>query len=138
MRQVSIFLMAIALALASAGSIEAMGDIVGMAFMAKEDLKAAAPRRSRFLAASDLKGKRCDIDRNACLSATSPGSTCCGSLCVDTDTDVSNCGKCGKVCKFTESCCERKCVDLVFDKRNCGKCSNRCKKHCFYGLCDYA
>ncbi|KAG1330517.1 stigma-specific STIG1-like protein 1 [Cocos nucifera] len=138
MRQVSIFLMATALALASAGTIEAMGDIVGMAIMAKEEHKAAAPRRSRFLAARDPKGKRCDIDPNACLNATSPGSTCCESQCVDTHTDVFNCGNCGKVCKFTESCCEGKCVDLVFDKRNCGKCFNRCKKQCFYGLCDYA
>ncbi|XP_008782304.1 stigma-specific STIG1-like protein 1 [Phoenix dactylifera] len=136
MRQVSVFLVAIALA--SAGTIEAMGDIMGMATMAKEDLKAAAPRRSRFLAARDPKGKKCDIDPQVCLSATTPGSTCCDSQCVDTDTDAFNCGKCGEVCKFTQSCCGGKCVDLAFDKRHCGKCFNSCKRHCFYGLCDYA
>nr|XP_009421113.2 PREDICTED: stigma-specific STIG1-like protein 3 [Musa acuminata subsp. malaccensis] len=123
MGQAAVLLMAIAIALAL--SPTATGDIGG-------------GRRSRFLAVTAPKNKKCSIDPTVCYGAASPGRRCCGDQCVDTDSDPFNCGKCGKMCKFTRACCDGKCVRLAFDKKNCGSCFNRCKKTCMYGLCDYA
>ncbi|KAK1702488.1 hypothetical protein BDP67DRAFT_572022 [Colletotrichum lupini] len=49
--------------------------------------------------------------------------------CVDTSTDVNNCGKCGNKCGEKESCCTSKCVpenNFQADVNNCGKCGVRC------------
>ncbi|WOL11899.1 stigma-specific STIG1-like protein 3 [Canna indica] len=81
---------------------------------------------SRFLAAADLKNKRCNMDPLVCYGTRSPGPDCCDDQCVDLPGDSANCGKCGK------------CVDLAFDKKNYDSCFNECRKNCFGGLCDYA
>ena len=36
--------------------------------------------------------------------------TCCSGICVNTTTDVSNCGKCGHVCGTSYVCDGGKCV----------------------------
>ncbi|KAE8646024.1 hypothetical protein Csa_016874 [Cucumis sativus] len=31
---------------------------------------------------------------------------CCKHRCVDTDSDIKNCGYCGKICPFPQQCCK--------------------------------
>jgi hypothetical protein len=50
---------------------------------------------------------------------------CCNHICVDTDSDGKNCGKCSNDCG-NESCCTGKCSDLTMDLNNCGLCGNAC------------
>ena len=38
------------------------------------------------------------------------GQQSCGGKCVDTNTDVYNCGKCGNACAGGEACCSGLCV----------------------------
>ncbi|KAK1321081.1 hypothetical protein QJS10_CPA03g00717 [Acorus calamus] len=101
--------------------------------------------RGRFLAAAEKlpkppKTHKCDMNPMVCTYAGSDGPNCCGQKCTDVRTDDLNCGKCGKMCKFTYTCCGGKCVDINFDKRHCGGCNNKCQKGvlCIYGMCNYA
>jgi hypothetical protein len=75
-----------------------------------------------------------------CLSA----ATCCAATataaayCANLNTDVSNCGKCGAVCKgTTPGCCSGACVDLASDANNCGACGKKCTstQKCTKGVC---
>src|SRR5690606_12163229 len=68
----------------------------------------------------------------------------CSGSCVDTQTDVNNCGSCGTKCdagdgaptceagKCTVACetglsaCGSECVDFEKDEENCGACGNSC------------
>lgn len=68
----------------------------------------------------------------------------CGTSCVDTDSDVNNCGGCNLACASGESCvaavctplppscaapnllCGAQCVDIGSDAGNCGACGNAC------------
>ena len=65
----------------------------------------------------------------------------CGSDCIDTLTDVDNCGACGTSCTASQTCqqgtclarcswgtssCFDGCHDLSYDSRNCGVCGNMC------------
>jgi len=82
------------------------------------------------------------------------GSTCnltvCGSLCVDTTMDDSNCGQCGHACSGGSSCsnstcqcsggmtlCSGVCVDTMTDNSNCGSCGAPCTggSTCTSGTC---
>jgi hypothetical protein len=69
------------------------------------------------------------------------GATLCGNLCVDTQSDPSNCGACGTTCGANEICsagqcssicgggltkCGNACVDTTSDLKNCGACGNAC------------
>jgi len=77
------------------------------------------------------------------LDATSDAPTCsmtlCGTSCVDTSTDPTNCGTCGKTCNWWMACnngtcgcpggytsCNQSCVDLTSDANNCGGCDDTC------------
>lgn len=64
---------------------------------------------------------------------------CCKHRCVDTDSDIKNCGYCGKICPFPQQCCGGFCVDTNNNRFNCGKCGNRCpfRVRCVYGMCGY-
>jgi PKD repeat protein len=71
-----------------------------------------------------------------------PGTTQeCGAACVDTNTDIANCGMCGNVCAPGDSCsggtchapcppgqmpCGTMCTDTTVDPSNCGMCGNVC------------
>ncbi|HSQ63739.1 MAG TPA: hypothetical protein VLM85_11020 [Polyangiaceae bacterium] len=82
------------------------------------------------------------------------GSTCnltvCGSLCVDTTIDDSNCGSCGHACSGGSTCsnstcqcsggmtlCSAVCVDTMTDNSNCGGCGVPCTggSTCTSGVC---
>src|SRR5260370_313085 len=74
-------------------------------------------------------------------SACPTGYSLCGSDCVATKRDTSNCGACGKQCKPGEVCvqggcalqcaggtikCNGTCVDAKSDPANCGMCAIPC------------
>lgn len=80
-------------------------------------------------------------------TVTDAGSSCsapqtqCGASCVDTKTDTSNCGGCGKACVAGQVCsagtcalacaggatkCDGSCVDTKVDPNNCGACGTKC------------
>jgi hypothetical protein len=82
------------------------------------------------------------------------GSTHCGTVCVDVQTDQANCGACGQVCAANQTCeagacvevppclggssqCDATCVDLQTDQANCGACDNACSgdEQCVGGAC---
>ena len=70
-------------------------------------------------------------------------ASCCGATtnapyCTNEQTDVKNCGACGKVCAgTTPACCSGKCADLATDANNCGKCGTKCTstQKCTAGVC---
>ncbi len=82
----------------------------------------------------------------------SSGGTSCSGACVDTQSDVSNCGTCGNACSSGESCnagecgvsctnggsiCGASCTDLDVDPANCGGCGTSCAagQVCSKGAC---
>ena len=81
-----------------------------------------------------------------------PGTSLCGTLCVNLQGDVNNCGACSSVCKTGEVCtagkcvlscqpgltnCAGFCVNLQSDISNCGACASTCKSGqvCTAGKC---
>ena len=89
------------------------------------------------------------------------GTTDCGGVCLDLQTDVNNCGACGNVCPEAQpgfdvgcaagncffmrepacgeglSSCNGVCVNRQTDPLNCGTCGNVCApgQICFGGQC---
>jgi hypothetical protein len=82
----------------------------------------------------------CDTHPWVCSAKGSWGPECCMKRCVNVTTNMLNCGKCGKTCKYFEICCEGQCVKLMSNKKHCGRCNNNCKKGSSrgYGMCSYA
>ncbi|KAE8696735.1 hypothetical protein F3Y22_tig00110647pilonHSYRG00098 [Hibiscus syriacus] len=60
--------------------------------------------------------------------------------CVNVTTDRLNCGKCGRMCEYSEICCKGNCVNPMSNKWHCSVCNNGCDKgsKCLYGMCSYA
>jgi hypothetical protein len=67
------------------------------------------------------------------------GQTCCGTICVDLQTNPANCGSCGHVCIPGALCtagqcvcppgtsaCANGCQNLATDINNCGACGLVC------------
>ncbi len=92
------------------------------------------------------------------LGCSHPSADCpakfktCGSICVDTATDVANCGTCGNACAAGNVCsagtcaiscqsglnaCGASCRDLQTDEANCGACGKACGpgQACTAGVC---
>ena len=74
-------------------------------------------------------------ESSACLV----GQDSCGGQCVDTSSDVNNCGACGASCTSPQACsqalcvcatgatsCGGVCVDTSIDAANCGACGIAC------------
>lgn len=97
---------------------------------------------------------RCGGSGPDCVTGT---ETCCGTSCVDTDTNPGHCGTCNNVCDsgeqcvfggchcggtgpdclIGETCCGTSCEDLNNDSSNCGACGNHCNNnaYCMSGNC---
>lgn len=82
------------------------------------------------------------VDGSASVDAGRDGSSCplatCNGVCIDTQSDNANCGKCNNVCPAFATCtagacscdkgkrCGNKCVFVDTDPDNCGQCGNKC------------
>ncbi|MDW8245730.1 MAG: MopE-related protein [Sandaracinaceae bacterium] len=100
-------------------------------------------------------GGRCvcgGTNRSGGPACTSPNNNCCNNMCVDTNTNVSHCGMCGRACSggplgstnwscssgnctFTCNGSWRDCdgmasngceINTQVDPNHCGTCGNRC------------
>ena len=88
--------------------------------------------------------------RNRCACAV--GEARCNGACVDTTSNVDNCGGCGEVCNSLEICasgacvcdsgltaCDGVCIDTDTDENNCGSCDETCDtvngEECHEGGC---
>jgi hypothetical protein len=91
-----------------------------------------------------------EASHNQCVCSSD--STKCNGKCVDTDTDMNNCGGCGNRClplgghvcddgKCTcppgaPTECDGKCVNTGIDQGHCGGCGYSCRKgRCLNGAC---
>ena len=78
------------------------------------------------------------------------GQEDCGGTCVDTQSDLYNCGSCGNACRMEQGCvdgscicaggllaCGADCVDSLVDAHNCGGCGVACAsgQACVAGVC---
>lgn len=62
--------------------------------------------------------------------------------CYDVGVDLDTmCGSCNTKCSFGYTCCSGVCVNLQSDASNCGFCGNKCKSstnlQCKSGMCGY-
>lgn len=88
----------------------------------------------------------------ACAVVCPMGKTYCNNdACVDTQSDIDNCGMCsnacdpqtqqctmGQCCKQNEMVCNGACTDVTSDAMNCGKCGMACPMNnpvCSAGQC---
>ncbi|MCK6511020.1 hypothetical protein L6R29_13745 [Myxococcota bacterium] len=95
----------------------------------------------------------CNTGTGTCEACPS-GETFCADKCVNLQTDLANCGACGKACGVGTKCeagtckpatpcqngetdCNGVCVNLQTDLTNCGTCGNRCGlgANCEAGAC---
>nr|CAD1834782.1 unnamed protein product [Ananas comosus var. bracteatus] len=93
------------------------------------------------LKSMNLRGPlSCNVFPRVCRGLSSPGLDCCSGRCVNVDTNLLNCGQCGRRCRYGETCCGGRCVNVMFDPLNCGGCKNKCMQgsSCRYGMCSYA
>jgi Stigma-specific protein, Stig1 len=79
-------------------------------------------------------GEKCETFH--CVSCPQ-GETVCDNNCVDTQTDIYNCGGCGNACTGGKTCCTGQCADLTSDSNNCGSCGTACtaSQFCQRGTC---
>jgi hypothetical protein len=68
------------------------------------EIRPATSKCSRWFATTDCAatGKVCSGEPAGCVCPQ--GKTACGGACVDTQTDVNNCGGCGRVCGAGQQC----------------------------------
>lgn len=88
----------------------------------------------------------------SCVGPAPTPCTECGGKCVDTTSDVQNCGGCSKACASGQQCvagacrdtcpmgqqrCGGQCVDTTSDPRHCGGCTQACAagQACSNGAC---
>lgn len=100
--------------------------------------------RDAFYSANTERCKCYCPDQQA-LCAKSDGSTQCLKLF---DTDVNNCGACGRTCSAKSACrkgsctcpidqCGDRCVNMKDNPNHCGACGNKCPsgQDCYQGQC---
>lgn len=87
-----------------------------------------------------------------------PGTSPCGTGCVDVSADRRNCGQCGRTCEAQQDCnqgecqcragtevCGNSCSNINYDAQNCGQCGKvcdsglvceqrQCQAHCSAGF----
>jgi len=106
-------------------------------------------------------GNQCEVTciGGFCVNKVGPDMACsdglmsCSGICVDTATDINNCGGCGLKCEVGSTCfieagvgmccesggqlCDNICSDPLSDSSNCGGCGNVCDEEtiCSDGLC---
>jgi hypothetical protein len=81
----------------------------------------------------------------ACTTSTdcSGGRSCCNSLCIDTRSDVANCGNCGIACTGGNTlCCNGTCANPSTSIDHCGGCGKACSTlnatpTCSAGVCGW-
>ncbi|MEM3770791.1 MAG: hypothetical protein QXW80_00470, partial [Candidatus Micrarchaeia archaeon] len=72
-----------------------------------------------------LSSQTCDATKGSCIPqyCKSP-LTQCGMTCVDTRSNILNCGSCGTTCPIGTTCVNSACVDINLlilpDRTNCG------------------
>jgi hypothetical protein len=137
---------------------------------------AFAPEQAELVAKPDYGGGICIPLENVCFGQPKPccgGGACsgvhgtcacvsptvdCSGACVDTQSDVNNCGSCGNVCPSNSTGCSGgvcqcdsgvpnycppggknpdTCVNFQTDPNNCGSCGNVCSSGdtCCGGTC---
>jgi stigma-specific protein Stig1 len=102
-------------------------------------------------------GERCRTHSGHHKCVCKRGLRRCHGKCVNTDSDVHNCGACGNLCESGQVCshgtcktkcatgltnCGGSCVDVQTDADNCGGCGNVCAGNatgvnCSAGTCSY-
>lgn len=114
--------------------------------------RSKCPEKRRCGATCCGQGERCKTHKGHHKCICKPGRTRCKGSCVKAQTDVHNCGKCGKSCGAGELCSKGKCVldcagdetdcdgvctNLHIDFENCGSCGTVCDvgSACTNGLC---
>lgn len=91
----------------------------------------------------------CDGNGN-CVAGCPSGQVLCSGICVNEQTNPSNCGQCGNACFQGETCvggqctcpsgqsvCGNACVNETSDPNNCGACGHVCASGlaCVNGAC---
>ena len=100
-----------------------------------------------------VEGK-CGVEEPVCTSGAclcSDAQTLCGDSCIDTQSNLFNCGDCDKACVSGQKCtsgscacdapeevCADTCVDKNTDENNCGNCGKVCGvgQTCNSGSCE--
>ncbi len=108
---------------------------------------------SACIAVPDGSGVASEYD--GCGPDAHGGLWCCGGACVDTLSNIDNCGACGNACTGGTSCqymagggvgcrcrdseteCAGTCANLQTDPNNCGQCGHVCASgSCGNGVCE--
>jgi len=93
--------------------------------------------KGAFACSTKTETDACGFARTVDCGTCETGNTCCtdgtGKSCVNTTTDMYNCGSCGNNCYAkgfgSPACCTGVCVDLLAGtpaKTHCGSCGNNC------------
>jgi sugar lactone lactonase YvrE len=103
-------------------------------------VEAAAPVDASDASLSDVSVEGSTLDAAGCDG----GLTSCNAMCVNIQTDPTNCGGCSQACDPGAMCvagtcacavgqtlCSKRCVDLTQDPTNCHDCGHSCQG----GLC---
>ncbi|HJL20128.1 MAG TPA: hypothetical protein RMH99_30965 [Sandaracinaceae bacterium LLY-WYZ-13_1] len=83
-------------------------------------------------------GESCVAGSCQCGAGAPCGASqrCCDGLCADIQTDVGNCGACGRVCSGSEQCCSGLCVNTNTNPDHCGGCGRACNEDAADGCTD--